>query len=208
MDVKKAYIFASGPISDFDFVSSRIVKNSFILCADGGLEHCSNCGIVPDVVIGDMDSFGGEVNQNILIKYPAEKDDTDTSLCIKYAIEKGYNDIEIFGAIGGRFDHSFANVQLLMYCKEKGIKCTLYDKEETVFLVNNECIKKSIEKGKTVSVFSLSVKSNNITLKGLKYPLEKASLSNNFPLGISNVSICDEIEISVEDGMLLVVISH
>ena len=65
-----------------------------------------------------------------------------------------------------------------------------------------------IEKGTTVSVFSLSVKANNVTLKGFKYPLEREILTSDFPLGVSNVSVCDEIEISVEDGTLLVVISH
>lgn len=207
MDVKKAYIFASGPVFDHQLISSRITENAFVLCADGGVEHCLKCGVTPDVVIGDMDSYNGKVDDKILIKHPVEKDDTDTSLCIKYAIEKGYKEIEVFGAIGGRFDHTFANVQLLSYCKEKGVNCTLCDKE-TVFIVRNECVKLPIRKGCTVSVFSLSVKSNNVTLKGFKYPLKKANLTSDFPLGVSNVSICDEIEISVESGTLLVVISH
>ena len=207
MEGKKAYIFASGPVSDYNFVSSLVDKDSYILCADGGLEHCLKCGISPDVVIGDMDSYNGKVDDKILIKHPTEKDDTDTSLCIKHAVEKGYNEIDVFGAIGGRFDHSFANVQLLLYCKERGVNCTLCD-NETVFVVHNEMVKIPIEKGTTVSIFSLSVKSKNITLKGFKYPLESASLSSNFPLGVSNVSVSEEIEIAVEDGTLLVVISH
>ncbi len=207
MGDKKACIFACGPVSDYEFISSVVDKNAFILCADGGLEHCLKCGISPDVVIGDMDSYGGEVNENILMKYPVEKDDTDTALCIKYAIEKGYKEIEVFGAIGARFDHSFANVQLLLYCKEKGVNCRLRDKE-TVFAVHNESVKMKIEKGTTVSIFSISVKAKNVTLKGLKYPLERATLNSNFPLGVSNVSISDEIEITVEEGTLLVVISH
>lgn len=208
MEDKKAYIFASGDVSDYDYIASRISNNGLVLCADGGLEHCLKCGISPDVVIGDMDSYVGEVDEDILIKFPVEKDDTDTSLCIKYAIEKGYKDIEIFGALGGRIDHSLANVQLLLYCKEKGVSCILSDKRETAFIVRNECIKKLIGKERTVSIFSISVKSDNITLKGLKYSLENADLYCNFPLGVSNTSICDEIEVSVGDGTLLVVISQ
>ena len=207
MGGKKACIFASGPVSDYNFISSVVDTNIYVLCADGGLEHCLKCGISPDVVIGDMDSYDGTVDEKILIKHPAEKDDTDTALCIKHAIEKGYSDIIIFGAVGGRFDHSFANIQLLLYCKEKGVNCTLCDKE-TIFVVHNETAKMPIKKGTTVSIFSISVKSNNVTLKGLKYPLESATLSSDFPLGISNVSISDQIEIAVEDGTLLVVISH
>lgn len=207
MDVKKAYIFASGPVFDYDFISSRVEKNALVLCADGGVEHCLKCGITPDVVIGDMDSYNGNIDEDMLIKYPTEKDDTDTSLCIKYAIEKGCKDIEVFAAIGGRFDHSFANVQLLSYCKTQGVNCTLYG-DETVFIVDNETVNMLIDIGKTVSIFSLTVKANNVTLKGLKYPLDNAILNSDFPLGVSNVSVCDEIEISVEDGTLLVVISH
>ena len=207
MEGKKAYIFASGPVSDYNFVSSLVDKDSYILCADGGLEHCLQCGISPDVVIGDMDSYNGRVDDKILIKHPTEKDDTDTSLCIKHAIEKGYNEIDVFGAIGGRFDHSFTNVQLLLYCKERGVNCRLCDKE-TLFVVHNESVKMPVKKGTTISIFSISVKSNNITLKGFKYPLERAKMSNDFPLGVSNVSVSEEIEIAVEDGTLLVVISH
>ncbi len=207
MEGKKACIFASGPVSDYNLISLVADTNSYVLCADGGLEHCLKCGISPDVVIGDMDSYDGKVDEKILIKHPAEKDDTDTALCIKHAIEKGYSEIIIFGAVGGRFDHSFANIQLLLYCKEKGVNCTLCDKE-TIFVVHNETVKIPIKKGTTVSIFSISVKSNNVTLKGLKYSLESATLSSDFPLGISNVSISDQIEIAVEDGTLLVVISH
>ena len=207
MGDKKAAIIASGPISSYDFLLRSIPENTYIICADGGLFHCEKANLIPDVIIGDMDSYDGTVDEKKLIKYPVEKDDTDTALCIKYAIEKGYNDIEVFGAIGGRFDHSFANVQLLLYCKEKGVSCRLRDKE-TVLVVHNESVKMEIEKGTTVSVFSLSVKAKNVTLKGLKYSLENAILYNNFPLGISNVATDDNIEITVGDGTLLVIISH
>ena len=144
MDAKKAYIFASGPVSDYQLISSRITENALILCADGGVKHCLKCGIVPDAIIGDMDSYNENVDEDILIKYPVEKDDTDTSLCIKYAIELGCKDIEIFGAIGGRFDHSFANVQLLQYCKENGVNCILYDKE-IIFYKNADFAKKGLD---------------------------------------------------------------
>lgn len=207
MGDKIACIFASGPVFDYGFVASAVDENAYIICADGGLEHCLKCSITPNVVIGDLDSYSGDVDENILIRYPVEKDDTDTALCIKHAMDKGYKNIKVFGALGGRFDHSFANLQLLLYCKQKGVNCTLIDKE-TVFVIHNENAELPIKKGKTVSIFSLSVKAYNVTLKGLKYPLEGATLSNSFPLGVSNLSVSDKIEISVEDGTLLVVVSH
>ena len=208
MEDKKAVIFASGPVSDYDYIKKSLSGCEYIICADGGVEHCKKCAITPNVIIGDMDSYDGEVNEDILIKYPVEKDDTDTSLCIKYALENGYKSIEIFGAIGGRIDHSLANLQLMSFVKENGANCILNDSLQTIFLLQNETKKIEIKKGTTVSLFSMSVKSDNITLEGLKYPLKNASLSSSFPLGISNIAIEDEIQITVGDGTLLVVFSH
>ena len=208
MEDKKAVIFASGPVSDYGFITNLLSGCEYIICADGGLEHCKKCGLVPDIIIGDMDSYEGLLDESKLIKHPVEKDDTDTSLCIKHAIDKGYMNIEIFGAVGGRIDHTLANLQMLLFAKENGANCVLNDSLQTVFLLQNETKKLCVEKGTTVSIFSATVKSNNITLKGLKYPLENASLSNNFPLGISNIATEDEIQITVDDGILLVIISH
>ena len=208
MEDKKAVIFASGPVSSYNYIANRVSNNSYIICADGGLEHCEKCGLIPDVVIGDMDSYTGFVDESKLIKHPVEKDDTDTSLCIKYAIEKGYSDIEIFGAVGGRIDHTFANLQLLLFAHNNGATCVLTDEKETVLLIQNQTKKLYVKAEDIVSVFSISVKSKNITLKGLKYSLENADITNDFPLGVSNVALNEEIEISVGDGTLLIVVSH
>ena len=208
MEGKNAVIFASGPVSDYNYIVDSMPKAPYIICADGGVEHCKKCGFTPDVIIGDMDSYEGSVDESKLIKYPAEKDDTDTSLCIKYAIEKGYENIEIFGAVGGRIDHTIANLQLLLFANKNGVNCTLKDSAETVFLLQNETKNLSVKEGTIVSLFAVSVKVEDITLKGLKYPLKKANLYNDFPLGISNVAVENEIEIAVGNGMLLVVISH
>ena len=208
MEGKKAIIFASGPVSDYNYIVDNMSGNPYIICADGGVVHCEKCGFIPDVIIGDMDSCETLVDEKKLIKYPAEKDDTDTSLCIKYAIEKGYKSIEIFGAVGARIDHTIANLQLLLFAHKNGVCCSLKDSMQTVFLLGNETKNLSVKKGTIVSLFAVSVKVDNVTLKGLKYPLENASLYNDFPLGISNVAVEDQIEITVGDGILLVVISQ
>ena len=108
-------------------ILSGIDRDSFIICADGGTEYALSEGIIPDLVIGDFDSYKGVLPEDIpRIVLPEEKDDTDTHYCVKYAMEQGYSDITVYGGLGGRFDHSVSNLQTLRYAAENGFETEIY----------------------------------------------------------------------------------
>lgn len=196
------YIIAAGETGEI-----KINKNDgdCIICADAGYKKALENSIVPDLVVGDFDSLGEIPRLENVEVHPAEKDETDTFLALTCGIERGYKSFAVFGALGGRLDHTFANLQLLKYLAEREIECTFYSPGETVTALKNSQIEFSENEQGTVSVFSLSDKSEGVTERGLKYSLENAVLTSSFPLGVSNEFIGKKASISVKNGVLMIV---
>lgn len=189
-------------------ISIEASEKDLIICADGGLEILRKYGITPHVIMGDFDSLGYIPKGDNVKVFPKEKDDSDTGIAIKYGFERGYEKFVIYGGLGGRFDHTIANIQLLSFIAEKGGKGFLVgDKTYMTVIKNGDA--ELFGKG-YISVFSLSDKSEGVTLKGLKYTLENSTLSNSFPLGLSNEFVNEKAPalIRVQSGMLLVVVNE
>ncbi len=198
--MKRAYIFGGGVYGkEFPVIS----ENDFVIAADRGFEILKNKGISPDITVGDFDS-SSEIPEKNVVRLPVEKDVTDTFAAVDIALKKGFTEIHIYGGMGGRPDHSFANYALVAGLAQKGIAAYLFGESYKITAVCNGSLFLAGEIGDTVSVFSFSEKSQGVTLKGLKYPLENAELSYTFPLGVSNSLSGAPAEITVEKGTLLV----
>ena len=181
-----------------------------VIACDLGFEHAKKLNITPDVVLGDFDSYDVEnvrADGFLPIVYPSKKDDSDTMLAIKHAVSKGFDDIVIACALGGRTDHLLANIQLLVYAKEQGVNATIIGDKETITVISKE--EKTIEgkPGDTFSLFSLTDECKNVTIKGSEYDVEDITLNNSFPLGLSNKLQKEKAAISVSEGMLLVIVN-
>lgn len=200
--MKTCYIIAAGECGKIEIKKG---ENDFVICADAGYLKALENNITPDLVVGDFDSLGSVPNFENIEVHPAEKDETDTFLALNCGIERGYGNFVVFGALGGRLDHTFSNLQLLKYLCEKNVKCTLVSERETVTAIKNSSL--FFQKGErgTVSVFSLSDESTGVTERGFKYPLENGVLTSSFPLGESNELLGDGGEISVKNGVLMIV---
>ena len=181
-----------------------------ILCADSAYRLAAREGIVPHIVIGDFDhgkNVHPQQSESNVITVPCEKDDTDTMLCIKHAIREGAKEITILGGIGGRLDHTIANLQSLAYAESKGVRATLVGDTDEAFLVTDRAV---IHKGvhnRYLSVFAYDGVCTGVTERGTKYEIENATLDTNFPLGVSNEIVGDFAEILVKTGRLLVILS-
>ncbi len=198
--MNRAVIFGGGKYGD-EFPS--ISDGDYIIAADAGYEMLEKHGIVPDITVGDFDSAKKIPERNTVI-LPVEKDVTDTHAAVNIALEKGFDEIVIYGGMGGRPDHTFANFTLAAFLAVKGIKAYCVGEGYTVCAVKDGILEISGAPGKTVSVFSWSEKSEGVTLKGLKYHLDNAVLTNTFALGVSNSFEEASAEISVRSGTLLV----
>ena len=181
--MKTCYIIAAGESGKIEIEKG---KNDYVICADAGYLKAIECGITPDLVVGDFDSLGRIPELENIEGHPAEKDETDTFLALTCGMERGYGNFMIFGALGGRLDHTFANLQLLKYLCEKNVSCTLVSERETVTAIKNSSFSFPEGERGTVSVFSLSDESKGVFERGFKYTLENAVLTSSFPLGVSN----------------------
>lgn len=189
-----------------DFNNFELKNEDLLIASDGGYTQLIKKGYNPDVLIGDLDSLNNTIPNDIkVIKHPVMKDDTDTMLCIKYGIEKGYRKFVIFGGMGGRLSHTYANIQSLAYLTESGYECRLSSQSSDVYMIKNGKIVFDECSSGHISVFSYSETSYGVCESGLKYTVENAVLTNKFPLGVSNSFIGKPAEISVKDGVLLII---
>lgn len=200
--MKSCWIFGGAPFNG----SVEIPDNAYIIAADSGYNTVKRLGFTPNLTLGDFDSLGKKPECGEIMTVAAEKDDTDTMLAVKTALEKGYKNISIVGAIGGRLDHTFANIQTLAYILRHGGFGRLMGENDKVELLNAGEYSYDRMEGMYLSLFSYG-EAAVITSRGTKYDLTEHTLDNTFPLGVSNEITLDKCGISVHKGQLLVIFS-
>lgn len=196
------YIVGAG---DCDSLPITKKDGDIIIAADGGVKHLERFGLVPDIIIGDFDSLGKVPEGDNVIRLKPEKDVTDMHAAVDEGIAAGFTEFEIFGATGGRLDHTLANVQLAASLAEKGLRHRIHGSGCCVVALNNSDIAFDADMSGYISVFAHSDVCTGVTIEGLKYELRDACLSNTFSLGVSNEFIGAESRISVENGILVIV---
>ncbi|MDD6302386.1 MAG: thiamine diphosphokinase [Bacillales bacterium] len=178
-------------------------ENDYIIGSDGGCLFLSENGYRIDLAIGDFDSLNMLPKENKYIRLNPIKDITDTHAAIEEGIKLGYKEFLIYGCIGGRIDHSIALMQDVLFYVEKGIKITVFSKNQTIeFLRNGE--KNLFQEEGYISIFAYK-EAKGVTLKNLKYELIDYDLNDKFPLGVSNEFINKKATIEVKDGCLIIV---
>lgn len=203
---KKCYIFSGSPDARCSGVTFD--KTRYVICADGGYSLAKKMEIIPDVIIGDFDTYRKELPSDCeIIKHPEDKDDTDTMLAVKLALNRGFKNIVICGAIGGRLDHTFANIQILRYIMKHGGNGELAGDGSFARMQGPGVKVYNLKDGYYFSLFSYTDECSGITATGFKYPIKNAVLKNSFPLGISNQFTGKSGVISLEKGVLLVIFS-
>ena len=192
---------------------NRYISDGYALIAvDGACNYLQQYELFPDVVIGDFDSFNiTEIEHTVkksgqVFKYNSDKDYTDGQLALKYAVENGYKDILIVGALGGRADHEFENYRLLNVPGTYGCQVTILEDDCSIFLVS-DTVQIQHHKNCTVSLLPYTDKVHISKIDGFKYAANDLLLSRTDYLtnsGVSNVIIKDKANIAVSDGVLIV----
>lgn len=204
---KRCVIFSAAPIDDYASIMHIVhAEQDYIICADAGYLHAQKMNITPNIVVGDFDSYIQPIDSKIeVLQYCTQKDDTDTMIAIKLALEKGFSNICLIGAIGGEYGHSYANIQAMHYIVNRGSDVVCYADDSIFRVVKNNSIRLNKKDGTHLSVFSYSDISYGVGIQGTKYTLDKAVLTSDFPLGVSNEIIEDTALVSVKTGSLLIV---
>lgn len=193
------YIVAALPASGERFTAAA---DDLVIAADAGWLHAPNYGLTPALSVGDFDT-APPPDHIPVVTHPVRKDDTDLMLAVRIGLEKGYRTFVLLGAAGGRADHTFAAYQTLRYLKDQGARGYLVGDGTITTLLSSEEITFSWKAETTFSLFAVGEVAEKVTIRGASYPLEKGTLTDSFPLGVSNAFTDAPLTVSVDKGHLL-----
>lgn len=204
---KKCIILANGKPPRKQIITYLIRKGySKLICADGGANHAFRMGLIPDIIIGDLDSITKSAYEFYKLKSRitkiARQNDTDVEKAIKLAIKQGFGEIILLGVTGGRLDHTICNLGIVLKFFNK-VKCILIAENSILIPLSGLTILKSFT-GEIISLYGFN-KTTKITTKGLKYPLTKTSLPFGERESTSNVSTLNTVTIKVEGGKIFLI---
>lgn len=201
---------------DINISQIEAAKQDYVIAVDGGAAYCRFLGLEPQLIIGDFDSIEEADKKELnrlskecperIIRLPQEKDDTDTLAAVREGLKRGYRRFRLYAAMGGRLEHTIANIQTLLYLKEQGAEGYLMDAECMVFVIQEEEVSFLAELAGYLSLFAMNKVAEGVTIKGMKYLLQDATVTENFPIGISNEFIGEPAVISVQKGSLLAIV--
>ena len=202
------YIIAGSPALKKEDVMIDTAAPHCIIAADKGYQFLQQMGIKPDIVVGDFDSAGEIPQHEHIIRHPVEKDDTDTFLAVKEALKLGYRRMVIYGGLGGRLDHTLANIQLLCFLADAGGRGFLAGDGIAITAIKNDTISFSPAHQGILSIFCMGEEAKGVNLRGLKYPLYDATVTHSFAIGVSNEFTGVHSTVSVAEGTLAVIWSE
>lgn len=191
---------------DFNVEHFKQQTFDYVIAVDAGYSHLREAGIVPDLVIGDFDSLGKVPDHPHIQKFPCKKDQSDIEIALYEAVKRGYDELIVYGCLGGRLDFTYAMYQLIVHFAETNKRIYAIGKEAVVTGLAGEGPKSISFDGRatgTLSLFSASEELIGVDEVGLAYPLTKARLQNDKPLGVSNAFQGEASQISIEQGTAL-----
>ena len=205
---RSALLVANGdPQSD---LSALISDHNFLIAVDGGLRHLLALKRFPDLLIGDLDSITSEelqacIDQGVeILRFKAEKDESDLELALREALKRGYSDLTITNAGGGRVDHLLGNLSLLFHPALQHAKIKMTDQSSNFYPLSQTITLKT-QPGDLISLIPWQDSAIGVTTANLAYPLDNETLFPYGTRGLSNVALGSEITVSLQSGKLLLV---
>ena len=210
----KCCIFVNGNMKSKKFYKEKVLDYELVISADGASNRLYEIGIIPDFIVGDLDSINKvsydfyKLKETKFIKFPSKKDKTDTEIAIDLAKEKGYKDVTLMGFIGNRLDHMLGNIFMMYYADKQDLNLNLIDEDNMAWIISpgKTVIKK--EKGRTISFINFGVDAKGISLTGFAYPLSNYNLQLGSTRCISNILESEEAIIELKEGKLIAILTN
>jgi thiamine pyrophosphokinase len=200
---------------------------SFVVAVDSGAEWLSEAGVIPDLLIGDMDSCSQKTRDSLReleveeIVFPVAKDASDLELALAEIQKRGYTDLVATNVLGGRLDHELVALGNLVAAGEereggeKGLAITVVEPNQTLIFLNSPGARQQLhlnfsadlnpDDAPTISLLSWGGQAV-VSEKGFQWPLDHATLSPNSSLGLSNIPNSGEPSIELHSGAAIVII--
>jgi thiamine pyrophosphokinase len=212
----RAVIFVNGEFIDPQGARHLLRAGDFIIAADGGTHYALSVGVIPHVVIGDLDSLSPDEQARVgmagsrIIRLSPRKDETDLELALHHAVDEGATEIMILAALGGRLDQTIANLLLLALPELRGLDVRVIEGPQMAFLIRGGRGGSLIEgqPGDTVSLIPLGGDVVGVTAEGLEWPLHEDTLRFGLARGVSNVLTAERARVRVRRGLLLCVVTR
>ena len=208
--MSRAVIFANGLVPDLEAARRLIQTGDALIAADGGTHHALALELVPAIIVGDLDSLSVDDRQQIvergtrLVEYPVDKNETDLELALEYALQQGFREILVIGALGGRLDQTLGNLSLLSDPRLSALDVRFDDGVEEVFFMRGRSQVRGTA-GDTVSLIPWGAPVTGVTTDRLRWPLRGETLFPEKTRGISNELLGEMASIEIVSGLLLVV---
>lgn len=203
--MKRCVIVGGADIHAYDFVRSHLRADDFIICCDSGLKHRKGLGIMPNLIVGDFDSHENPHLPVETIVLPRAKDDTDSVFAVKEALRRGYEEFLLAGVMGGRLDHTLANVGILLMLDAAKKRATAVDDYSEMRIVSREPAHVK-DDCPYFSLLNVSGLARGVTIRGAKFPLENGEITCEYQYATSNEVLPGQTaEIDVEEGRLLLI---
>lgn len=205
----RCVIICASPEADINFIKDFVKSGDYIMCADNGYNTALKAGVNPDLYVGDFDSFSGELSEEIdVVKLNTHKDDSDSMHCASLAVEKGFKEVALVAADGGRLDHTLANFYVLKFLYENNVTAYLENEKERVQFLGAGEYTYSKVKGKTFSLFPFACEECRVSYEGkVEYPAKDLKLVSSEVKGLSDIFLDDNVKVHIHSGNALIVIN-
>ena len=205
--VKRAVVLSAVPVSTA--MARYLRPGDTVVACDAGYRNAERLGVHPDLLIGDFDSAPRPETGADTIVLPHVKDDTDTQYAARWLAEHGYGRVTLLGALGGaRLDHTLASIATGLYLAKAGVQTLLADERcELRYLLPGQPLTLDREDWQYLSLFPLEGRTGGLCISGVFYPLENASLTADYPLGVSNEFTAPQARLSCTSGAVLVLLT-
>ena len=204
-------VVANGELSVPSHILNKIQDAGLVIAVDGGLKYCQDMGLLPDLLIGDLDSSARaeiKILQSAgadILRFPPTKDETDLELALLKAVERGALEITVLGGLGRRFDMTLANLGLLLHPKLQKVQIEFWHHNQRIWLIQPPGDEILGHEGDTLSLLPFTGTASGIHTENLAYPLNGETLLPGPARGISNVLTAERARITLEEGCLLAV---
>ena len=207
----RVIIFANGEIEDLAGAKALIHAADFLIAADGGARFCRALDLVPDVLIGDLDSvpakdevyFQGEGTK--IIRFEPRKDETDLELALLHSLTVDVGEVVILGGLGKRWDHSLANLLLPALPALEGLKISFWESGQWIYLIRDS-LEITTDPGTILSLIPVGGDVEGVTTQGLEWPLKNETLIFGATRGLSKQDIEEKVIVTIQKGMLLCIL--
>lgn len=203
--MRRCVIVGGAGIGNYDLIRGELRADDFVIYCDSGLKHMEPLHRMPDLIIGDFDSYDDPHFDVETIVLPRVKDDTDTVFAAKEAVKRGFDEFLLIGAAGARLDHTLGNLSILLWLDSLGKKARMIDDYSEMEIVSRELVTVS-SRYPYFSLLNISGEAGDICVTGAKFPLSNAKITCEYSLGVSNeVLPGEEAVITVGRGRLLLI---